>query len=162
MSGSIPRDGAGEVGDIRTVRGSWTSSHTTANARAIANKKIHIVADSVVFFFFFQAEDGIRDLTVTGVQTCALPILHAVKFLGFRNQSELPSFYDLCDVFVLPSTSEPWGLVVNEAMAAGRPVVVSDQVGCARDLVQNGLNGFIFPVGDVEALAHALTRVLVD
>jgi glycosyltransferase involved in cell wall biosynthesis len=88
--------------------------------------------------------------------------LHAVRFLGFRNQSELPAFYDLCDVFVLPSTSEPWGLVVNEVMATGRPVVVSDQVGCARDLVTDGLNGFIFPAGDVDALAEALRRVLAD
>lgn len=88
--------------------------------------------------------------------------LHAVKFLGFRNQSELPAFYALCDVFVLPSMSEPWGLAVNEVMATGRPVVVSDQVGCARDLVTNGLNGFIFPAGDVDALAEALTRVLAD
>jgi len=88
--------------------------------------------------------------------------LDAVKFLGFRNQSELPAFYDLADVFVLPSTSEPWGLVVNEVMAAGKPVVVSDQVGCARDLITNGLNGFIFPAGDVDALAEALKRVLAD
>jgi glycosyltransferase involved in cell wall biosynthesis len=86
--------------------------------------------------------------------------LGAVKFLGFRNQSELPRFYALCDVFVLPSTGEPWGLVVNEVMATGKPVVVSDQVGCARDLVHNGRNGFIFPAGDVNALATSLMRVL--
>jgi len=86
--------------------------------------------------------------------------LGAVKFLGFRNQSELPRFYALCDVFVLPSTGEPWGLVVNEVMATGKPVVVSDQVGCARDLVHNGRNGFIFPAGDVNALAISLMRVL--
>ncbi len=86
--------------------------------------------------------------------------LGAVKFLGFRNQSELPKFYALCDVFVLPSTSEPWGLVVNEVMATGKPVVVSDQVGCARDLVHSGTNGFIFPAGNVDALATSLLHVL--
>ena len=86
--------------------------------------------------------------------------LSAVRFPGFRNQSELPKFYALCDVFVLPSTGEPWGLVVNEVMATGKPVVVSDQVGCARDLVHNGTNGFIFPAGDVDALATSLMRVL--
>ena len=58
-----------------------------------------------------------------------------VYMLGFRNQSELPGFYDLCDVFVLPSIHEPWGLVVNEAMNAGKPIIVSDQVGCQPDLV---------------------------
>ena len=86
--------------------------------------------------------------------------LSAVKFLGFRNQSELPKFYALCDVFVLPSTDEPWGLVVNEVMATGKPVVVSNQVGCARDLVHSGKNGFIFPAGNVDALATSLMRVL--
>jgi glycosyltransferase involved in cell wall biosynthesis len=86
--------------------------------------------------------------------------LTGVKFLGFRNQSELPKFYALCDVFVLPSTGEPWGLVVNEVMATGKPVVVSDQVGCGRDLVRGGTNGFVYPVGDVDALATSLIRVL--
>ncbi len=83
-----------------------------------------------------------------------------IRFLGFRNQTELPRFFDLCDVFVLPSVDEPWGLVVNEAMNAGRAVVVSDAVGCQEDLVRDGENGFVFPVGDVEALAGALRRVL--
>lgn len=85
-----------------------------------------------------------------------------VKFLGFRNQTELPPLYDLCDVFVLPSSQEPWGLVVNEVMAAGRAVIVSDQVGCARDLVKHGVNGMIFRVGDVDALADALGAVIGD
>ena len=88
--------------------------------------------------------------------------LDAVTFLGFRNQSELSKFYALCNVFVLPSMDEPWGLVVNEVMATGKPVVVSDQVGCARDLVHNGKNGFIFPAGNVDALATLLMRVLND
>ncbi|MGV3660325.1 MAG: glycosyltransferase family 4 protein [Prosthecobacter sp.] len=81
-----------------------------------------------------------------------------VKFLGFHNQSELPALYDLCDVFVLPSAFEPWGLVVNEVMNAGKPVIVSDQVGSGPDLVREGENGSIFPVGDVSALACSLER----
>lgn len=84
-----------------------------------------------------------------------------VHFLGFRNQSELPSIYGACDVFVLPSEDEPWGLVVNEAMCAGLPVVVSEEVGAAADLVRDGTNGFRFPSGDVEELAERL-RLLVD
>ena len=59
-----------------------------------------------------------------------------VRFFGFRNQSELPTLFDLCDVFVLPSILEPWGLAVNEAMSVGRAIVVSDQVGCGPDLVK--------------------------
>jgi glycosyltransferase involved in cell wall biosynthesis len=83
-----------------------------------------------------------------------------IRFLGFRNQTELPRFFDLCDVFVLPSRHEPWGLVVNEAMNARRPVVVSDDVGCHEDLLREGETGALFPVGDIRALAEALERVL--
>ncbi|MFO7586501.1 MAG: glycosyltransferase family 4 protein, partial [Gemmatimonadota bacterium] len=62
--------------------------------------------------------------------------LHSkVSFLGFRNQSELPALFAVSDVFVLPSVNEPWGLVINEAMAAGLPVVVSAEVGAVPDLV---------------------------
>jgi glycosyltransferase involved in cell wall biosynthesis len=84
----------------------------------------------------------------------------SIRFAGFRNQTELPRFFDLCDVFVLPSRHEPWGLVVNEAMNAGRAVVVSDDVGCQEDLVREGETGAVFPAGDVPALAAALQRVL--
>ncbi len=86
--------------------------------------------------------------------------LGGVRFAGFRNQSELPAFFALADVFVLPSRHEPWGLIVNEAMAAGCPVIVSDEVGAHADLVTDGVEGFVFPVGDVAALATALERVL--
>ena len=85
-----------------------------------------------------------------------------VRMLGFRNQSELPPFYDLCDAFVLPSIHEPWGLVVNEAMNAGKALVVSDQVGCQPDLVEDGGNGLVFPARNVAALADALANVLGD
>ena len=85
-----------------------------------------------------------------------------VRFLGFRNQSELPALYDLCDVFLLPSRREPWGLVVNEAMNAGRAIVASDQVGSAADLVRPGVNGAIVPAGDEAALAAALAGIVAD
>jgi glycosyltransferase involved in cell wall biosynthesis len=85
-----------------------------------------------------------------------------VRFLGFKNQTELPAYFDLCDVFVLPSFNEPWALVINEVMNAGRAVIVSDQVGCAPDLVRHGENGFIFKAGDVQALSQALVQCLGD
>jgi glycosyltransferase involved in cell wall biosynthesis len=84
----------------------------------------------------------------------------AIKWAGFRNQSELPAFYDLCDVLVLPSDNEAWGLVLNEAMNAGKPVIASDRVGAARDLIHEGINGAVFPAGDVKALRKAIGRVL--
>jgi glycosyltransferase involved in cell wall biosynthesis len=88
--------------------------------------------------------------------------LDSVKFLGFKNQSEVPAFYDLCDVFVMPTVYEPWGLVVNEVMNAARAVVISDEVGCAPDLVENGLNGLVFRARDVGDLSRALSEILAD
>ena len=85
-----------------------------------------------------------------------------VRFLGFQNQTALPSFYDLCDVFVLVSVDEPWGLVINEVMNAAKPVIVSTEVGCQKDLVANGINGFAIAPGDVLALASALEHILTD
>jgi len=87
---------------------------------------------------------------------------NSIKFLGFQNQTQLPAFFDLCDVFVLPSGHEPWGLIVNEVMNSGKPIIVSDQVGCAPDLVKDGQNGFIFPARNIDALKRALDTVLTD
>jgi glycosyltransferase involved in cell wall biosynthesis len=83
-----------------------------------------------------------------------------IRFCGFRNQSELPRFFDIATVFVLPSRQEPWGLIVNEVMNAGRAVIVSDEVGCQPDLVEDGIEGCVFPAGDVAALTDALRRAL--
>ncbi|MHB1843362.1 MAG: glycosyltransferase family 4 protein [Deltaproteobacteria bacterium] len=79
-----------------------------------------------------------------------------VTFAGFQNQTALPRMYAAADLLVLPSGLEPWGLVVNEAMAAGLPVVASSAVGATADLVRPGETGQIFPVGDIPALARAL------
>jgi glycosyltransferase involved in cell wall biosynthesis len=88
--------------------------------------------------------------------------LSHVRFAGFQNQSALPRYYALADVLVLPSTFEPWGLVVNEAMCAGLPVVASDGVTAAADLVRHGENGFVYPAGDVGALAGCLRTLVCD
>ncbi len=86
----------------------------------------------------------------------------SIIFAGFRNQSELSAFYDLCDLFVIPSMAEPWGLVVNEVMNAGKAVIASDQVGCAPDLVRDGYNGAVFRAGDVTDLHRVLKMALAD
>ncbi len=85
-----------------------------------------------------------------------------IRFLGFKNQTELPRLFDLCDVFVLPSDAEQWGLIVNEVMSAAKPVIVTDQVGAAPDLVRDGENGYVVPVGDTEALAGRLRDITCD
>lgn len=92
------------------------------------------------------------------------PVLRAmnesdVYFAGFVNQSMLPAYYDLADIFVLPSVREPWGLAVNEAMACATAVIVSDQVGAARDLI-DGVNGTVVPADDADALGQAMADLL--
>jgi glycosyltransferase involved in cell wall biosynthesis len=86
--------------------------------------------------------------------------LEGVRFCGFRNQSELPRFFDITTVFVLPARHEPWGLIVNEVMNAGKAVIVTDDVGAQPDLVTDGVEGFVYPVGDVAALTEAMRRVV--
>jgi len=113
-------------------------------------------------YLLIVGEGEQRPLIEARLQQASEQARKGVRLLGFRNQSELPRFYDLCDAFVLPSIHEPWGLVVNEAMNAGKAIVVSDQVGCQPDLVTDGDNGVVFPARDVGALADALANVLAD
>lgn len=85
-----------------------------------------------------------------------------VYFFGFRNQSELPKLYAVADVFVLPSENEPWGLIINEVMCAGLPVVASAEIGAVPDLVIDGETGFTFPSGDVDRLAQHLKTLVAN
>ena len=86
-----------------------------------------------------------------------------VRFAGFLNQSELPRAYAAADLFVLPSRlHETWGLVVNEAMNAALPVIVSDKVGCATDLVHEETNGIVFPHANLARLASAMSTLVAD
>lgn len=83
----------------------------------------------------------------------------AVRFAGFQQINHLPAYYAYASGFVLPSTKETWGLVVNEAMASGLPVLVSNRVGCAADLVRKGVNGWSFDPNSMEAMAEAMVRL---
>ena len=83
-----------------------------------------------------------------------------VYFLPFQNQSLMPIVYRLSDVFILPSKSETWGLAVNEAMASGRPVIVSSKCGAARDMVDEGINGFVFKATNTESLLDKMQLIL--
>lgn len=97
-------------------------------------------------------EDRIRRLNVPGI-----------ILTGFLNQTELPEAYAAADLFVLPSSfMETWGLVVNEAMNFSLPVVVTDKVGCAADMVLEGWNGFVVSHQNVDALKNAMARLAGD
>jgi glycosyltransferase involved in cell wall biosynthesis len=87
-----------------------------------------------------------------------------VFFAPFQNQSVMPRTYAAADLVVLPSfgSAETWGLCINEAQCLARPVIVSSHVGCAADLVEPGKTGWVFPAGDVPALADCLRQALTD
>lgn len=83
-----------------------------------------------------------------------------IHFIDFQNQSAMPGIYQACDLFCLPSKSETWGLAVNESMACGKAVLVSDQVGCAVDLVFEEKNGAIFQSENELDLVQKLQRLI--
>jgi len=85
-----------------------------------------------------------------------------VRFVGQLDRDELPAWYAAADVLCLPSRSEPWGMPLNEGAAAGLPLVATDAVGAAHDLIEDGANGFRVPAGDAEALRGALERLVGD
>ena len=87
-----------------------------------------------------------------------------VHILPFMNQTEMPGLYLTADIFVLPSRGsyETWGLAANEAMSMGTPCLVSERVGCQRDLVRPGETGWVFDSGDPSALRNALAEALVE
>jgi glycosyltransferase involved in cell wall biosynthesis len=86
----------------------------------------------------------------------------AIQFVGFVQRDGLPDFYALADALIFPTHSDTWGLVVNEAMSCGLPVIVANVAGCAADLVQNGWNGFVVPPKDPAQLAEAMARFADD
>lgn len=88
-----------------------------------------------------------------------------IHFLPFQNQSQMPDLYSMADIFVLPSISETWGLSINEAMASGKPVLVSDACGAAIDLVKDGINGYVFRSNhkhDLKEKMHHLLHPATD
>ena len=85
---------------------------------------------------------------------------HLVHFAGHVEQADLPAHFHAADVFVLPSRHDGWGVVVNEACAAGLPVIVTAAAGASRDLVADGRNGFIVPRDDVAALRGRMLHFL--
>lgn len=85
-----------------------------------------------------------------------------IDFAGFQAPDDLPHFFQRADIFVLPSRYDGWGVVVNQALGAGLPIICSDAVGAAHDLIEPGVNGCIIPGGDADALRDALIQYLKD
>jgi len=97
--------------------------------------------------------------TALEVKRAELGLNNAILLPGFKQYDQLPTYYSLADVFIHASRNEPWGLVVNEAMAAGLPVIVSKSCGCASNLVKDGENGFLVAHDNLDEIAERLVRV---
>jgi glycosyltransferase involved in cell wall biosynthesis len=85
-----------------------------------------------------------------------------IEYAGFQPPEQLPNFFAQADVFILPSRYDGWGVVVNQAIGAGLPVICSDAVGAGHDLVEKEVNGLLFPAGDVAALTAAMERFAAE
>jgi len=115
------------------------------------------VADISRSTLVFAGDGALRPALEAEAST--LGISNRVRMLGFVNQSQLPAVYRACDVMVIASDYEPFGLVVNEAMLCGCVVVASNKVGACQDLIVPNVTGFVFGCGNVQSLAGVLRDI---
>ncbi len=150
-----------------TLRSAWgiRRDHVVAlfAGKLVADKRPLDLVDAVKrvpkTHALFVGDGPLRAACGLAARRAAAP----VSFAGFQNQGTMPRLYAAADVLVLPSERrETWGLVVNEAMASGIPVIVSDAAGCVPDLVRDGETGYAYRAGNVRALAGALSTVAAD
>lgn len=138
-----------------------------ASARFIGKKNLHRLIQAYAHYRN-RRKSGCWDLVLLGdgplrssvVDLCSsLGLNGCVHLPGFKQYLELPVYYGLANCFIHASTTEQWGLVVNEAMASGLPVLVSARCGSATELVEVGVNGFTFDPYDVNAIAERLEKL---
>lgn len=141
-----------------------------ACARFEPKKNLHRLIDAYALYTR-AAEAGAWKLVIAGdgpsrpeleAYTRNLGVEDGVVFVGLKTYLELPGIYGLAKAFVHTSTTEQWGLVVNEAMAAGLPVLVSERCGCTAELVRDGENGFTFSPWDVKQIAEKMRAIHRD
>ena len=89
----------------------------------------------------------------------SLPQLH---FIGFQSKEELKKWYQAADAFVLPTREDIWGLVINEAMAQGLPIITTDKCIAGLELVKEGENGYIVPVDNIKFLGKTLNKIFTQ
>jgi glycosyltransferase involved in cell wall biosynthesis len=168
------------------VDNEWFAERATQVARDNLRRLYHIADESFVLLFAGKLVDFKRPLDVVAaaarcrengkdvevlvagsgvlakeMQLSAARLGIRINMLGFCNQSMMPEAYAAADALVLPSDGrETWGLVANEALACGKPIIVSEECGCAPDLATDGKAGRIVPLGDIAALANATTALI--
>ncbi|CAA2141120.1 glycosyltransferase family 4 protein [Hyphomicrobium sp. ghe19] len=162
----------------------WFASRATTEAGARLRQRLGIRSDTPIVLFagklvpFKRPLDLVEAVMICRQQGLPLEILVAgdgplsrelveaaatagirLHMLGFCNQSEMPAVYSAADCLALPSNGcETWGLVANEALACGRPIIVSEECGCAPDLARDGIVGRTFPMGNTRSFADALAE----
>jgi 1,2-diacylglycerol 3-alpha-glucosyltransferase len=122
-----------------------------------AYARYRVLAKSQAWDLLLLGDGPLR--TVLSSRLSALGLNGCVHLPGFKQYEELPDYYGSASAFVHASTTEQWGLVVNEAMASGLPVLISNRCGCAPELVQEGVNGFTFDPWDVELIAQRMLQL---
>jgi glycosyltransferase involved in cell wall biosynthesis len=133
--------------------------------RLSAEKNVHRLLDAIEEYRRHAGADAWGLLLVgsgpegESIERRARTLRGAVALVGFKQLGDLAQLYAAADALILPSTSEPWGLVVNEAMASGLPVLVSDRAGSASDLVFPGVNGYVFNPLTTEAMVEVMLRM---
>jgi glycosyltransferase involved in cell wall biosynthesis len=105
--------------------------------------------------------DGVQRVEVENTVN-KLNLQSQVRLLGFKNQSQLPLYFSMCDIFVLASSREPFGLVINEVMNAGKMIIATNEVGASRDLIKENENGFVVEPDNIIQLHKALEKALAD
>jgi glycosyltransferase involved in cell wall biosynthesis len=181
----IPREHVSLTGDC--VDNDWWMQQSKLVNRAAVRASWGISPDDVVIVFSAKLQQWKRPLDLLRAfakanlpnvfllyagsgplllqlesEAASLGIASRVRFLGFVNQSQLPAVYTSADLLVLPSEFEPFGLVVNEAMCCGCAAAASDRCGAARDLIAPVCPEFVFPSGDIDALAKLMKKATAD
>jgi glycosyltransferase involved in cell wall biosynthesis len=154
--------------DVKAMRKKWNIPETATVLLFCAKLqpwkrpqdvlKAFVQANVQNSYLVFVGDGSLREALET--EASSLKVDDKVKFLGFANQSQLPPIYCSADLFILPSEYEPFGVVVNEAMLCGLPVIVSDKVGAGYDLIKHDETGFVYPCGDIDRLTTILNKIL--
>ena len=150
-------------------------SHTKGDAvkllfcgQLVERKGIHLLVQAVLHLLQQDQVNVSLDLVGRGElhheleRTIPVPFRDRFRFHGFRQPAELPAYFSNADVFILPSLHDGWGVVINQAMASGLPVISTTAVGAAVDLVKNGVNGCLISPGDFNELVQAIRNVCCD
>ena len=163
------RDAAMPAGDRGSLPEEARGRYFLASCRFVAKKNLPQLLEAYALFRRDRGDDAADwPLVVLGdgelrrsleAQRSALGLSAHVHMPGFRQYDALPSYYGTAGCFVHASTTEQWGLVVNEAMASGLPVIVSNRSGCASVLVEDGVNGYRVASADAEALARPMRMI---